>query len=154
MDKKLMRSTSDEMIGGVCAGIANYLDIDPTIVRVVFALVALANGAGVLAYIVLWVIMPPEGAEEGVAAQETIRTGTEEITQKAHQVSESVKEAAEKHRVDAAPIAAVLLLVVGLYFLLRNFGIPWLWWLKFEVLWPIVLIGLGALLLLRGTKGR
>lgn len=58
-EKKLYRSTN-KMIGGVCAGIAEFLDIDPTIVRVVYALLALftAGFPGTLVYIILLVIIP------------------------------------------------------------------------------------------------
>mgnify|MGYP002721163688 CR=1 FL=1 len=47
--KKLMRSGKDQKIGGVCAGVAHYFDIDPTIVRVIWAVLAFCYGTGVLA---------------------------------------------------------------------------------------------------------
>ena len=56
--KKLMRSGKDQKIGGVCAGGAHYFDIDPTIVRVIWAVLAFCYGTGVLAYIILWLIAP------------------------------------------------------------------------------------------------
>ncbi len=56
--KKLRRSRSDRMVAGVCAGLAEYFNIDPVLVRLVFVLLALAGGPGVLLYIVLWIIMP------------------------------------------------------------------------------------------------
>ena len=64
-DKRLVRNTHDEMVGGVCSGIANYLNIDPVIVRLVFVLLALGGGHGILAYHILWVLMPTD--EEPVA---------------------------------------------------------------------------------------
>lgn len=56
--KKLMRSGKNQIIGGVCAGVAHYFDIDPTIVRVIWAVLAFCYGTGVLAYIILWLIAP------------------------------------------------------------------------------------------------
>lgn len=56
--KKLMRSGKDQKIGGVCAGVTHYFDIDPTIVRVIWAVLAFCYGTGVLAYIILWLIAP------------------------------------------------------------------------------------------------
>jgi len=58
--KKLLRSKKDRFLGGICAGIGEYLDIDPTIIRVVFALLTLATGIfpGLLFYFILWVIIP------------------------------------------------------------------------------------------------
>ena len=53
-----MRSGSDQKIAGVCAGVANYFDIDPTIVRVIWGVLAFGYGAGIVAYIILWIIAP------------------------------------------------------------------------------------------------
>ena len=53
-----MRSGSDQKIAGVCAGVANYFDIDPTIVRVIWGVLAFCYGAGLVAYIILWIIAP------------------------------------------------------------------------------------------------
>lgn len=58
MEKKLYKSNKDKKIDGVCAGIAEYFDIDPTLVRLGFALVALAGGGGLLAYIICAIVMP------------------------------------------------------------------------------------------------
>lgn len=61
--KRLMRSRTDKMIAGVCGGIANYLNLDPTIVRVAYVLLSIFTVfAGALAYIILWLIMPEEKA--------------------------------------------------------------------------------------------
>ncbi len=58
--RKLYRSRTDKMIGGVCGGLAAYLNIDPTVVRAIFILLALTPLHGVLIYIILWIITPPE----------------------------------------------------------------------------------------------
>ncbi len=58
MKKQLMRSGRDKKIAGVCAGVAHYFDMDPTIVRVIWGVLAFAYGAGVVAYIILWIIAP------------------------------------------------------------------------------------------------
>lgn len=58
--KKLFRSTSDKMIAGICGGLGQYLGIDSTIVRLIFVLLALAGGPGILAYIILWLIVPED----------------------------------------------------------------------------------------------
>jgi len=56
--KKLMRSSTDKKLGGVCAGLADYLDMDVTLVRVLWLLVALCGGTGVLLYVILWIVLP------------------------------------------------------------------------------------------------
>ncbi len=56
--KRLFRDENNKVIGGVCGGLANYFGTDPVIIRVIFAVVALAFGTGLLAYIILWVAVP------------------------------------------------------------------------------------------------
>ena len=58
VQKRLMRSSRDKKIGGVCAGLAEYFDIDPTIVRVVWLLAIFLAGTGLLLYLVLWIVLP------------------------------------------------------------------------------------------------
>jgi phage shock protein C len=56
--KRLMRSSRDKKIGGVCAGLAEYFDLDPTIVRVVWLLAIFFAGSGFLVYVILWIVLP------------------------------------------------------------------------------------------------
>ena len=56
--KRLVRSTNDRKLAGVCAGIADYFDIDPTIVRVLWLLATLVPGPNILVYIILWIAVP------------------------------------------------------------------------------------------------
>ncbi len=59
--RRLARPRSNRMIAGVCAGVANYFNIDPTVVRIVFLLLLLPGGVpGPLIYLVLWAVMPEE----------------------------------------------------------------------------------------------
>ena len=59
MEKKLYRSATDKKIAGVCGGLAKYLNVDATIIRVIWALIAL-GGAGILAYLICALIIPEE----------------------------------------------------------------------------------------------
>jgi phage shock protein PspC (stress-responsive transcriptional regulator) len=63
-DKKLRRSRKDRKIAGVCGGLGEYLEIDSTLVRLIWLVLIFIGGTGVLAYIIAWIIMP----EEPVAA--------------------------------------------------------------------------------------
>ena len=56
--KKLYRSRDDRWLVGVCGGIGEYFDIDPTVIRVIFVLTAFIFGGGLWIYIILWIIMP------------------------------------------------------------------------------------------------
>ena len=63
--KKLVRSRSDRWLAGICGGLGQYFGADPTLVRVLFVLFALAFGSGFLAYLILWIIIPVEPETTG-----------------------------------------------------------------------------------------
>ena len=63
MEKRLVRNVQDKKIGGVCAGLADYFNMDPMLVRVLWILFTLAGGSGRLAYAILYFILPEGGAE-------------------------------------------------------------------------------------------
>jgi phage shock protein C len=71
---RLVRSRDDRMIAGVAAGIGRHLGIDPVIVRILFVVLALAGGGGLLAYVIAWVVIPEEG--EGEQAAPATGTGS------------------------------------------------------------------------------
>ncbi|MBS1662503.1 MAG: PspC domain-containing protein [Bacteroidetes bacterium] len=56
--RRLFRAENDKILGGVCAGLANYLRLDPAIVRIIFVLITFGWGAGFLLYIILWIVLP------------------------------------------------------------------------------------------------
>lgn len=60
MEKRLYKSNSDKKLDGVCAGIANYFNIDPTLIRLAWVIFTLAGGCGLIAYIIAAIIMPRE----------------------------------------------------------------------------------------------
>jgi phage shock protein C len=56
--KKLYRSNNEKMLAGVCGGLGDFMGLDPTLVRLVFVLMALLGGHGILVYLILWIIVP------------------------------------------------------------------------------------------------
>lgn len=76
--KRLYRSRSNEMIAGVCGGLADYLNLDPTIVRLVFVILLFAGLGGFWIYLVLWVIAPLEPIEKTEPVQVEAGTMVEE----------------------------------------------------------------------------
>jgi len=58
MGKKLYRSTDNKIIAGVCGGLADYFGLDATLIRIVWVLLVLLAGTGILAYIIAWILMP------------------------------------------------------------------------------------------------
>jgi phage shock protein C len=60
MPKKLYRSRTNKMIAGICGGLAEYMDADPTVIRLVAALLVLAGGLSIWAYLIAWIIIPEQ----------------------------------------------------------------------------------------------
>jgi phage shock protein C len=59
-EKRLVRSRSDHMLAGVAGGLAEHLNMDSTLIRLIFVVLTLAGGPGLLIYLILWLIMPEE----------------------------------------------------------------------------------------------
>ena len=57
-DKQLRRSKTDKMIAGICGGLGKYFGLDPTILRLVFVLLMIFAGTGLLAYLIMWLVIP------------------------------------------------------------------------------------------------
>ena len=81
--KVLSRSRTNRKIAGVCAGFADYLDIDPSLVRILWAALVVFGGCGILAYLIAWIIMPQDpplqsslAAAPGVSTQAAPTSGT------------------------------------------------------------------------------
>lgn len=68
--KRLTRSRTERWIGGVCGGIGNYFNLDPTVIRVIFILLALIVGGGLLIYLILWLIIPLEPETTAIVEEE------------------------------------------------------------------------------------
>ena len=60
MKKRLYKSSTDKEVCGVCGGIANYFDVDPTVIRLIWVIFTLVGGSGLIAYIIAAIIMPDE----------------------------------------------------------------------------------------------
>lgn len=60
MKKRLYKSSTDKKVCGVCGGIANYFDVDPTVIRLIWVIFTLVGGSGLIAYIIADIIMPDE----------------------------------------------------------------------------------------------
>ena len=145
--KQLTRSRSDYMLGGVCAGLGKYFGIDPTIVRLIFVLLAISGGSGVLLYIVLWIVIP---REDMVGSQSPL--SGDEIGRRARQMGEEMRQVASQPNTRTAQFLGIALVVVGLIYLVQNLHLPWLYWFNSNIAWPAVLIVAGALLLTRAFR--
>jgi len=155
MAKQLYRNTKDEMLGGVCSGLAEYFDVDPNLARLLFVVFAAVTGIGVLVYIALWLIVP-EKEELTEAAQasfgDRVRDGAEDIAERAREIGDSIREREPGKAPAATFFVSIVLIVAGVIFLLRNLGFPWMRWIAFETVWPIIIIVVGLVFLWRWVR--
>lgn len=154
MNTRLYRSSSNAMIAGVCGGLGEYLNIDPTFVRIFFVLLALGgNGIGVMVYLLLWIIVPLDGQRRDASFEETVRTGSQEIATKARAMGTDLREIVRHPDPNAGIIIGSALIILGGIFLIDNLQLPWLTWLDYDIVWPLLLIIGGIALLLRYFRG-
>ena len=152
--RTLIRSKTDKVIAGVCGGLGQYFDTDPVIVRLIFVVVTLLGGAGVLAYIVVWIIVPEEGdrsyaerIKKDIDDRKKDRNSKSETGKK---ISNEVKEAVAKRKNDGPYIIGAILILIGLMFLVQNFFS----FIDFSKLWPLILVVVGLGILLSSAEGR
>jgi phage shock protein C len=74
--KKLERKLNGRLLAGVCAGLADYLGIDVTLIRVIFAVLTLFGGLGPIAYVMAWALVPEEGEPASIAEKVINKSGT------------------------------------------------------------------------------
>lgn len=151
MENRLYRSRTDQMIGGVCGGLAEYLKIDSTLIRLFFVLLGLGTGVGLAIYLILWIIIPYAGEGEAGTA-ETRRAGADEVAARMRTLGSDVQRAFQQPNPKAGLIVGAALIILGLVFLVDTLNLPWLRWLRFDVFWPVLLILAGGVLIWRRLR--
>jgi phage shock protein C len=149
MNRRLTRSRTDTILGGVAAGLAEYLNTDPALVRIAWAiLVPLTSGAALLAYIVAWVVVPeaPAPARDGDAPPAEGDALGAEGDASAHPAAREREGDAGR----AGIIVGVGLVVLGAWFLAREYLPQFNWGL----VWPLILVGIGVLVLVTSARRR
>ena len=145
--RRLTRSRSDYMLGGVCAGLGRYFGIAPIIVRLIMMLLVISGGSGIFLYIVLWIVMPREDLQDTQGA-----LNSDEFGRRARQMGEEMRQVASQPNPRTAQFLGIALVVIGLVFLVQNLHIPWLMWFNSQIVWPLVLVVAGVLLLVRAFR--
>ena len=159
MKSRLERSNTNRVIGGVCGGIAEYLAVDATLVRVVFVFTAfITAGLFVLGYIVLLVLMPQPGqpapftsAPPPAAATDTTARVDADSSPTAPATVNPVDPAVHAAEAERRRMAfGYILIALGVVFFLSNAGA--FRFVQWQFLWPLVLIGIGALFLVQRVR--
>ncbi|MEW5989275.1 MAG: PspC domain-containing protein [Chloroflexota bacterium] len=141
---RLMRSETDKMFAGVCGGLAVYLGVDPVIIRFAFLVLIFASGIGLPLYFILMLIMPSEG-DANRPPSDVVKGNLEQLGTTISSGVENIRQHPQ-----GPAIAAGFLIIFGVYLLFNNLG--WLTWLHSDLLWPLVIIGLGLFLLIRRAR--
>jgi phage shock protein C len=123
MSKRLYRSTEHKFIGGVCGGLGDYFDLDPTLLRIFAVMLFFASGVGFFAYLIAWVIIPVRPYDV-----EVVRTE---------------RESASWHKY----LPGLILIGVGLVLLIHES-----WWFDMTMFWPGLLVVAGLFLIFSGRK--
>jgi phage shock protein C len=141
--KRLYRSQRHKVIAGVCGGVAEYLDIDPVLIRLVWAVLFFFGGIGFLGYIIAWVIIPLR-----------IDSGTD-----TPEASEASTEVDIRPSYSVQLLIGMLLIMIGAVLLVRE------WWyfdhllhnvlrISWKYLVPLLLMGIGIYIIIRGDRDR
>lgn len=148
--KKLYRSETDQILGGVAAGIAEYLAIDPTIVRLIWVAVALIGGTGVFVYIILWIIIPTS-KQEGLSTEKRIEQNAEDFGKKVEGLANKVENEVEKADLTKRrQFFGLIVIFIGFWLLASTLGLTQ--WFNFGKFWPLILVAVGITLLFKKNE--
>jgi len=133
MSRKLYRSSSNKVIAGICGGLGEHFDVDPTIMRIVAVVAGLASfGAVLVFYLLAWIIIPQQPFDEAPAESEP-------------SVELPVRSSRSGWRVY---LPGLILVAIGGLLLLREYVV----WFQWHDIWPLILVVLGLLLIFRDTN--
>lgn len=176
--QRRLERPQDRVIAGVCHGLGDYFDVDPVVVRVAFVILTVLGGAGILAYLILWIVMPPAGSEfaaSGAGIGAGVRTMANEMRDVGRDIGASMSasppppppppyppaadgaavfdQGRRRHvhtHSAGAPILGIAFVAVGIWLLLGNLGL--LDWDSGRWVGPLVLVALGLALLVRRLR--
>jgi len=134
--KRLYKSRDDRVIAGVCGGVGEYFNIDPVLIRILWVVLAILGGSGILAYLVGMIIIPepPEGAS--------------------HREPEPRASVEKSRRSTSQTVWGVVLIIIGFIVLMDQYHVfrffsPDFWRISWGIIFPVFLIIIGAIVLFR-----
>ena len=146
MENRLYRSRQDRILGGVCGGLAKYLQIDTILVRLFFIVFSLVGGIGPIAYLIMWVLVPSEEENPTPNASAQVIDG-EVMKERAETFKEEFVDVIRKPSRKSSLYAGITLVIIGGYIFLKNLNLPWLAWLNDKLILAALIILAGAALL-------
>lgn len=140
MSNRIYRSRTDCTIAGVCGGLGEYFDIDPTIIRILFVLLLFVDGVSLLGYIIAWIIIPKQPLTAVDSSAPPASFGA------------AVEGAAEPVRKEYPGwnkyLPGGILIGIGVFFIIREHY----WWWHMERFWPLIFIAVGVYLLFKFSR--
>ena len=175
MNKKLYRDEYHKVLGGVCSGLADYFEMDVTVVRLLFAFTVIIMGVGIIPYIVLWIVLPKkgylynnynnptvdytvppqqQGGQFNMPPQQPNNPYSDNSFGGPYQhnsfVNDQPGNVAPRQKSHAGVIIGMVLIVIGAAILIDEFDI--IPDFDFERLWPIMLVLVGGAIIVSGQK--
>lgn len=183
MEKRLFRNEHEKVIAGVSSGIAEYMEVDVTIIRLLFVLSTIfLVGTGILVYIIMWIVVPvnndptlrfskfndafktqhnPFQSSNPFGGQ---KSTAENVKSQQDWTSSTVKDERfnswkqtegfkpyQKNNETGRTVAGLFLLVIGMYFLMDEFGmVPF--WFQITKLWPLVFVAIGVSFIIKSKN--
>ncbi|KUO60588.1 hypothetical protein APF79_02055 [bacterium BRH_c32] len=164
MKERIFRARKNKIVAGVCSGLGEYFNIDPVIVRILFVVLTVMNGIGILVYILLWIMVPEESFEKAFGLNNDIPPANpfENKSDENKNTTEGTASNSETtdgssipnfdipmpKRTDGRLIAGSILIIIGAIFLIDDI-IPSF---DFSDLFPILLILAGAFFIYNSKK--
>lgn len=145
----LYRSRKDRVFGGVAGGIAHSLNTDPAIVRLIFALLVIVAGGGLLLYLILWIAIPEEPFE--FYTQDTTTASSNPVNENAGPEIPNPATYYPPRKNNAALIVGLILIAFGAIFIIERF-LPNIH-LHFHDFWPIIVVFAGIALIVSSLNG-
>lgn len=137
---RLYRSNSNSVIAGVCGGLGDYLNTDPILFRVLFAVAFFVGGSGLLVYIILWIAIPVER----ISYNNQSKTDNMSEENSNFEILEENKEPQKEQQKNNSNLwGGLILITLGVMFLIDRF-VPRI---DFGDLWPVILIVIGGILI-------
>lgn len=154
-EKRLVRTSKNKMLGGVAAGIGDYFDLDPNIIRFLFIVLTVFGGSGVLMYLLLWLLLPSDTSETS-GGRDTMRENIGQMKETVQGFAEDIKKEVTPEKTEmenkgkSQGYLGMVLVVLGIVFLLINLGLLDMYVIR--RFWPVLLVFLGVSLLSRNDN--
>jgi len=150
MNRTLARDRDHAILGGVCSGLAEYLNTNVTLVRLLFIFIfAFTSGAILLLYIFLWIVLP----QKNQASANSNLSSAGDFADRVHQVAQEAADLVKQHRQSTVQLVGIGLVVLGVIIFLQTLDLAVFYWIRVTA-WPSFLIILGIYLVIVAIKGR